>query len=198
MNVGGVSLVTNSTGSNLAAQCLALVHHVEDFAVAQVRGVAGDGAEPRIAEDEVVGPAGGAVDGVFGVGVAGDELGSGKRGQVPAGGETDDDDAIGVDVVVGGAGADGLDGAAGVEERNRQQIAVRGEPVAEDEGAEAAGGEPVGDFAALEVAGQMDVGAAGKDDDGRAVVAPWRGPKTVSAGMSSQVVALGLRRSSGP
>ena len=33
---------------------------------------------------------------------------------------------------------------------------MRGEPVAEDEGAEAAGGEPVGDFAAFEVAGEIE------------------------------------------
>ena len=83
-----------------------------------------------------------------------------------AGGEANDDDAIGIDVVVRRAGADGLDGTAGVEKRDREQIAVRAEPVAEDEGAEAAGGEPVGNFAAFKVAGEMKVGTAGKDDDG--------------------------------
>ena len=123
MKVGGVSLVTKRTGSYLPALAVAsqLVHQVEDLAVAQVRGVAGDGADPGIAEDEVVGAAGGAVDRVFGIGVAGDELRSGKRGEVAAGGEANDDDAIGVDVVIACAGADGLDGATGVEERNRQQ-----------------------------------------------------------------------------
>ena len=126
----------------------------------------GDGVEPGIAEDEVVGTAGGAVDWVFGVGIAGNELRSGERGEVAAGREANDDDAIGIDVVIRRAGADGLDGAARVDERNGKQVAIRAEPVAEDEGVEAAGGEPVGHFAALEVAGEMKIRAAGKDDDG--------------------------------
>ena len=146
-----------------------MIHEVEDFAVAQVRGVPGDGAEPGIAEDEVVGPAGDAVDWVFGVGGAGDKLGSGECGEVAAGGEANHNDAIGIDVVVGGAGADGLDGAARIEKRDGQKVAVRTEPVAEDEGVETAGGEPVGHFAAFKIAGKVDVCAAGKDDDGGAV-----------------------------
>jgi len=72
-------------------------------------------------------------------------------------------------VVIGSAAADGLNGAAGIDERHGQQIAVRGQPVADDEGAEAAGCEPVGDLAAFEVGGEIDVGAAGKDDNREAV-----------------------------
>ena len=72
------------------------------------------------------------------IGLAGDELGGGQGGEVAAGREADDHDAIGIDVVVGGAGAHGLHGAAGIEERNGEQIALGTEPVLEDEGAEAA------------------------------------------------------------
>ena len=126
----------------------------------------GDCVEPGIAEDEIVGTAGGAVDRVVGVGVAGDELSSGERGEMAARREADHHNAIGADVVVRRAGADGLDGAARVDQGDWQQVAIRTEPVAEDESVEAARGKPVGHFAAFEVAGEMEICAAGKDDDG--------------------------------
>ncbi len=73
-----------------------------------------------------------------------------------AGREADDPDAVGIDMVIASAGADQLHGAAGVDQRHRQHVTVGGEPVAEDEGAEASRGEPVGHFAALEIGGQAD------------------------------------------
>ena len=75
---------------------------------------------------------------------------------------------------------------------------MRGEPVAEDEGAEATGGEPVGHLAALEVTGQMNVGAAGKDDDGGAIFGALARPEDGERRDVVAGVALGLRRGSGP
>jgi len=46
-------------------------------------------------------------------------------------------------MVVGGAAADHLHGAAGVKQRHGEHVSVGGETVAEDEGAKAALGEPV-------------------------------------------------------
>ena len=134
-----------------------------------MRGVAGDGADPGITEDEEVGAAGDAIDGVVRSGIAGDRLHGCERRQMAAGGEADDADAVGIDVVIGGAGAHQLHGAARIEQRNGKQIAVGTEPVLQDEGAKAARGEPVRDFPALEVGGQHGVRTAGQDDDGRAV-----------------------------
>ena len=125
MKVGGRVFGDEQNRIVFGAERVALIHQVEDLAVAQERRVRGDGVEPGIAEDEVVGTAGGAVNGwVFGVGIAGNKLGSGEGGEVAAGGEANDDDAIGIDVVIRGAGADGLDGAAGVEERDGKEVAA--------------------------------------------------------------------------
>ena len=83
-----------------------------------------------------------------------------------AGGEADDHNAIGVDLVIPGPRPHGLNGATGVDERHGEQIAVRGEPVAENEGSEAARREPVCHLTALQVGGEMGVGAARQHDYG--------------------------------
>ena len=127
------------------------------------------GADPGVAEDEVVGAAGDLLDDVFGVGVArGTNWVPARAARWPPAEKPMMTMRVGVDLVVAGAGADGLDGAAGVEQGHGQEVAVRGESVAEDEGAEAANGEPVGDLSAFENAGEAGVSASGEDDDGRA------------------------------
>ncbi len=82
-----------------------------------------------------------------------------------AGGEADDADFVGVDIPVGGVGADGADGAAEVLEGGGVAVA-RGDAVFEDEGGDAAGREPPGDLMALVGHDDGAVAAAGTDDDG--------------------------------
>ena len=89
--------------------------------------------------------------------------------EVAAGREADHDNAVGVDMVVGRAGANGLDSAPSVEQRNGQDVAVGSEAVAEDEGAETVSGKPIGNFAALQVAREVEIGSSGEDNDSRAV-----------------------------
>jgi len=116
-------------------------------------------------EHQVVGAAGDAGNGIIGVRLARDGLGCGERGQMATGRKANHDNPVGVDLVVAGPRADQLHGAAGVQERPGQQVSVRGEPVAEDEGAKSARGKPVGHFAAFQIGGQADVRAAPQHDD---------------------------------
>ena len=79
-----------------------------------------------------------------------------------------------------------------------QQIAVRGEPVAEDEGAKAARGEPVGHLAALQVAARR----AYAPPEARSPPSRWRCPvRGLEDGQGGDVfagVALGLGSVAGP
>ncbi len=86
------------------AKRLAAIHHVEQLAIAQVRSVRADGADPRISENQVIRTAGNAFDGIIGVGFAGYWLRGGESGEVAAGGEADEHNTIRRDEVVAPTG----------------------------------------------------------------------------------------------
>ena len=146
----------------------------------------------------IVGPAGDALDGIVGVGLARDELGGRQRRQVPAGGKTDDHDAIGIDVVIGGAGPHRLHRPPRIEQRHRQQVSVGTEPVLQDKSAKAARRKPVGHLPAFEIRSQARHRRrpAAPPPPSRSRV-PAAGAKIVSVGMSSQALPLACGASPG-
>ena len=118
-----------------------------------------------VTEDEEIGAAVGAVYGVGGVGLARVEVSARGGGEVAAGGEAHDADAVGTNAEFGGAGANGAESALGVAQFDGVMI-LGAQAVLENESSHAHGVEPFGNVAALFVHREVDIAAAGADDDG--------------------------------
>ena len=88
-------------------------------------------------------------------------------GEMGSGGETEDADAIGIDVPFGGVRADEADGALRVLESGGGFWigAGVGDAIFEDDACDAAVGEPIANFRAFKVHGENVIAAAGEDDD---------------------------------
>src|ERR1039458_624103 len=82
---------------------------------------------------------------------------------MPTSGEPDDHNPVWGDEVVLRPRPHRLDRAPGVEQRHRQQVTIRAEPVAEHKGAKTARGKPIGHLAALSVADNYGIRTARKD-----------------------------------
>src|SRR5580658_1280397 len=83
-----------------------------------------------------------------------------------SGGEAEDADAAGVDVPLGGVGADDSDGSLGVFQGRGGLGHVGagvGDAIFDQDAGDAFGVEPVADFGAFQVDGQDVVAAAGED-----------------------------------
>jgi hypothetical protein len=133
------------------------------FCGAAVRVFGGHG-DDGIGEDDEVGAAIFAVDGI-GVGcVAGVEVGGERGGKVASGGEAHEAELRGIDVEFPGAAADEADGALRVAEFDGM-VVTRAEAILQDECGDAHGVEPIGDLAAFVVGGEVMIAAAGGDDD---------------------------------
>ncbi|HZZ58172.1 MAG TPA: trehalase family glycosidase [Opitutaceae bacterium] len=133
------------------------------------------GAQPGVAEDEVIGPAVLPVDRIRRG--AARPAGDARHGrQVAAGRKAHHADAVGPQAEFGRVGAHPADGALGVLQRHG--IKVPGaEPIGEDKRRNAPDREPVGHLAALEILRQVEVGAARSDDDRGAVLRVRLRPK---------------------
>ena len=86
-----------------------------------------------------------------------------------AGREADNHNLRGVDLVIPGPRPYQLHGAPRIQQRNREHIAVRSEPVTQNKSAKTAHRKPVGGLPALMVARQVDICAARKNHHGRTV-----------------------------
>ena len=129
------------------------------------------GARPEVRgvdEEAEVGSAGGFVDGLQRVGAA-VEPGSGQRGQVSAGRESEHADAVRIDVERCAMGTHVADGALEVLQRSLvgRPTLTLGHAILEQHGRDAQVVEPEAGLVALQVVGQEVVSAARADDDGR-------------------------------
>ena len=92
------------------------------------------------------------------------EFAGGANGQMAAGGESHDADAIWIDAPFGGVGADLANGALRILEG---ALTVVGAAVFKDDGGHAVGGEKFRDFRAFEIPCENAVAAARADDHAR-------------------------------
>ncbi len=105
-------------------------------------------------------------------------MGADGGGEVSAGGEAEDADALGIDVPFGGVLADDAHGALGVLQGGVGFGigAGAGDAVLHEHAGDAGGVEPVADLGAFEIDGEDVVAASGKDDDRlRRCLASWAG-----------------------
>ncbi len=86
---------------------------------------------------------------------------------MPAGRESGNADAIGVDVPLPGVGSRGANGALGVEQRHLAP--APGQAVFQDDAGDAVLVEPLGNAVALSAGDEAAIAAAGANDDGRAI-----------------------------
>src|SRR4051794_6273258 len=123
----------------------------------------------RIAKDREVRPGANSIDGIRRVRLSGVEVSGGGRGQVAAGGESHDADAVRLNSELRSASANDANCALCVTQFNGMVI-TRTQSIFEDERCYAHGVQPIGDLPALVIAGQHVIRAAGCDDDRRARV----------------------------
>ena len=139
---------------------------------ARVRERGGEG-DDRVGEDHEIRVRAHALHRIGRLRVAFVEVRARRRGQVPAGGKTQDADARGIHRPVARAGTDEAQRALRVGERSGMAVA-RSDAVLQHERGHAEGVQPLGDLLSLVVAGQGAVAAAGTDDD-RGPVGPRGG-----------------------
>src|SRR5580765_6841835 len=94
-------------------------------------------ADHGVAKDANIGAAALAIDRIGGVRFAGVEMGYRGRREMSAGGGTHDADAFGIDLPFSGAGTHRTDGALGIFQHARMPVALRTEPIPQNEGADA-------------------------------------------------------------
>src|ERR1019366_9623345 len=102
-----------------------------------MRRVARDSADPWIAEHQVIRSARDALDRVCRFRIGSNGLRGGESGKMASRREADHYNVIGRDGVIAGTGADQLNSATCIKQRNGKQIAVGTEPVAQHESAKA-------------------------------------------------------------
>src|SRR5271155_5342012 len=121
-------------------------------------------------------------------------MGAERGGEMAAGGESPDADAVGVDAVLGGMGADEAHGAAAVVDLDR--IAVGRDTIVEDEGGHALLVEPGGDLEAFVAHGDMLIASTWNDENGGTGGAGFR-QQGIHAGLVGFSGAEGARGSVG-
>lgn len=146
---------------------LGLVLADEGIARAFVNGGIVGERDDGVEQGGEVGAGAEAVDGIGGVDVWSIGLGGEDGGEVSSGRKSEHAEAMGVDVILGSLGADEAHRALGIFERNRCVVA-RGVAIAEDKGGDVVGVEHQGDVFAFLLGGEVDVAAAGENEDGRA------------------------------
>ncbi len=129
-----------------------------------------EGEIAGIDDDGEIGAAALGIRGVYGIVEAFVEMGAESGGEVGSSGKAEDADAVGIEVPIGGAGANDAHGALGVLQSGGGFGigAGIGDAIFDEDAGDADGGEPVADFGAFKIDGEDVIAAAGKDEDGGA------------------------------
>ena len=166
--------VPKENGRGLGGHLLLIRKRLDQFSVGvladqvalrtamRVRLIKGD---DRVAQHREVGAATGLLDRIFRFSIAIIEVRRRCGSEVPAGGEAEDADALGIDIPLLRPRANGANGTLGVVERRGMAVAFATVPIIHNEAGHADGVQPAPNLMPFMIHRPVSVAAAGADDN---------------------------------